>query len=254
MEEELITSPTSPINYKGRLYKTRSLYLAALLGGPFASAYIISHNFRALGQKKKSIITWLALIILLIIAYGVDLVVPKFPNYLFGLAALGLSVSAMNKYQDKAVEQYVEEGHIPYSNWRGLTIGLLSLSIILLLVFGCSYAVDYIENSQAKTEAVFMKGCSAYFRPDNIKKIEVERLASELYKHKFLKDSDSCAAIISKEGRMLVYHFSYLDSVWKKEEYVNYFRAIKDSIQKDFPREIISFYICDSSFTPRLKL
>jgi hypothetical protein len=144
MTEEDISNPALETKiYKGKLYKVRSIYGAVLIGGPPAAAYIISHNFRVLGEKKKAIWTWVALAAFIVLVTFIPEDASSL-NFIFAIAAFVISVNVMNRLQEKQIIEYMEAGHVPYSSWRGLLIGFISIALISLITFGAYYIVSYM--------------------------------------------------------------------------------------------------------------
>jgi hypothetical protein len=249
-EEEFISDP--PKIYKGKLYKVRSIYGATLLGGPPAAAYIISHNFRVLGEKKKAIWTWVAMVAVILSSIFIPDELSSL-NFIFAIASFVISVTVMNRFQEKQIMEYTDAGHIPYSNWRGVLIGFISIALISLVTFGIYYLATNIE-SDPKTEVYQNGNNTIHYYSEQMEEAQVKKLVDELYKYNFIKKEGQANFTILEENGEFLYYFPYTEPVWLNREYVDYYKAIKDSVQKDFPLDHIGFYICDFNYVVKLKL
>ncbi|MBL7918976.1 MAG: hypothetical protein JNJ40_01605 [Bacteroidia bacterium] len=255
MTEEIINEDNSEKRiYNGKLYKSRGLLLAIIVGGPFAAAYIISRNFKVLGDKRKAKLTWLFLVFFFVLIFLSDFVFPELPNFVFGLLSLVISISFMNKYQEKKIEEYIQNGNTPYSNWRGLFVGIFSLLILLVLIAIPYYINDQFENKETKNETFARGNNSIAYYPDQFEEGEIRVLTNELYKFNFIQDSSGAGIFIVRENDKTIYYFPYNDTVWVKTEDINYFKGLKDSIQKDLHKSSIGIYLCDTVYNIKRKI
>jgi hypothetical protein len=144
MENPEIKTETSP-SYKGQLYKQGAMIVAGLFGGPLASAYVIAHNFKALGDRGKMYLTWIIASLILLGDLVIDSLFPQLPGVVSSIIVLILLIALMNWFQAKAIDKYIEEGHEPFSNWKGLRVGLISLVIIWGFIFILGFLLQQLR-------------------------------------------------------------------------------------------------------------
>ncbi len=136
-----------------KLYSSKAISGATFLGGPLAAGYLISENFKALNKPddgKKSLIIG---IVTTIILFGGIFMLPekmidKIPRQLIPLIYTGIIWGIVEWTQGDVLKAHKENNNTFFSGWRAAGIGLISLLIIGIGIFG--YA--YIESSNPAYE------------------------------------------------------------------------------------------------------
>jgi len=143
MENPEIKTETSS-SYKGQLYKQSAMVVAGLFGGPLASAYVVAHNFKVLGDRTKMYLTWIIASLILVSDLVLNSLFPELPGFVSSIIVLILLIGLMNWFQAKAIDKYIDEGHEPFSNWKGLRVGLISLAIIWGIIFIAGFLLQLL--------------------------------------------------------------------------------------------------------------
>lgn len=136
-----------------KLYSSKAIGGATFLGGPLAAGYMISENFKALDKPddgRKSLIIG---IITTVILFGGMFMLPeriidKIPRQLIPLIYTGIIWGIVEWIQGDVLKAHKENNNSFFSGWRAAGIGLISLIIIVIGIFG--YA--YIESSNPAYE------------------------------------------------------------------------------------------------------
>lgn len=136
-----------------KLYSSNAISGATFLGGPLAAGYLISENFKALDKpdegRKSLIIGILATIVL----FGGIFMLPekiadKIPRQIIPLIYTGIIWGIVEWKQGETLKAHKENENSFFSGWKAAGIGLISLLIIGIGIFG--YA--YIESSNPAYE------------------------------------------------------------------------------------------------------
>lgn len=137
MTEEIL--PSLP---NKKIYGPTGLFIAVLLGGPLAAAWVVNSNRNAVGKSNKKILVWVLAILCLVILWWIATVYPinvHFPWYYFFLNLL-MTCWVLLKFSSKEYVAHRLNGGQLFSAWKGLAIGIiflvLSFIIIMLGILG----------------------------------------------------------------------------------------------------------------------
>lgn len=123
--------------HQHKLYKSRSIYIATFLGGPLVAGYMISENFKALGQSEKIRNTWLITIGVTIVIFSLMFFgsfMEKVPKYIIPILYAGATELLVSKYQGKAINEHIEKGGPIYSGWKVFLISIIGLLIFVAIL------------------------------------------------------------------------------------------------------------------------
>ena len=124
-------------SYDFELYKISGIGLATFIGSTLAGGFLISQNYKRLGNVRMANITLkytvLATIALFLIAYfmPVDMNVP---NIIFTVVQVVAMVQISKKLQQKELSNHVSHGGVLASNWKAFGISLLVIIAILAVL------------------------------------------------------------------------------------------------------------------------
>jgi len=127
-----------------KFYSQRSIDLATFIGAPLAAGYLIRENFLQLNQPEKAKkALWLG-ILSTIALFGFIYMLPehiidKIPKYVIPIAYIIVIHMIVEKTQGEALRQHEAEKKPFYSAWRAAGVGVVSLLIILVGLFGVAY-------------------------------------------------------------------------------------------------------------------
>jgi hypothetical protein len=127
-----------------KFYSSKSISTATFIGGPLAAGYLINENFKALNKPEEGRKYLIIGIITTIVLFGGMFLLPektvdKIPKQLIPLIYTGLIWGFVEWTQGDILKLHKENGNPFFSGWKSAGIGLISLTIIVLGIFGYSY-------------------------------------------------------------------------------------------------------------------
>ncbi|MBC2845170.1 hypothetical protein [Winogradskyella flava] len=127
-----------------KLYSSKAIGGATFLGGPLAAGYMISENFKALDKPddgRKSLIIGIATTIVLFggMVMLPERIIDKIPRQLIPLIYTGIIWGIVEWTQGDVLKAHKENGNSFFSGWKAAAIGLISLIIIGIGIFGYVY-------------------------------------------------------------------------------------------------------------------
>jgi hypothetical protein len=127
-----------------KLYSSKAISGATFLGGPLAAGYLISENFKALNKPDDGRKSFIIGIVTTIILFGGIFMLPeqiidKIPRQLIPLIYTGIIWGIVEWKQGDILKAHKENNNTFFSGWRAAGIGLISLLIIGIGIFGYAY-------------------------------------------------------------------------------------------------------------------
>ncbi|MFI0431215.1 hypothetical protein [Mariniflexile sp. HMF6888] len=153
-----------------KLYSSKAISGATFLGGPLAAGYLISENFKALNKPDEGRKSLIIGIITTIILFGglfmfPEKIIDKIPRQLIPLIYTGIIWVIVEWTQGDSLKAHKEYGNSFFSGWKAAGIGLISLVIIGIGIFGYTflstdnevyekYNKEFAEFSKNETETL----------------------------------------------------------------------------------------------------
>jgi hypothetical protein len=124
-----------------KFYSQKAIGIATFIGGPLAAGYLIRENYLTLNKPdegKKSLIIG---IISTIILFGGIFMIPesimdKVPNQILPLIYTGIIYLIVEKIHGQILNKHKENKNEFFSGWKAAGIGLISLVILSIGIFG----------------------------------------------------------------------------------------------------------------------
>lgn len=148
-----------PITY--RLYTTAWIYAASYIGGPLAGFYLMSVNFKNLGnreQARKMILLGIviSLILFTVIVFIPEKIIDKIPHTLIPILYCILIGMYADIVQGTEIKEHIKSGGKKYSGWKTAAIGILSLAIVLGYIFSLKYIIQLPETKAFNEGVVYL--------------------------------------------------------------------------------------------------
>ncbi|WP_420572251.1 hypothetical protein [Kordia sp.] len=147
-----------------QLHTTKAIGIATFIGGPLAAGYLIRENYKAIHQIQKGNTVLIISIIATILLFGSLLLIPeniidKIPHIVIPAIYIGMIVFWTERTFGDIFKQHEENKYPFYSTWRAVGIGVVSLLLLVIAIFGAVYAfTDFeAENSYATKMEQFSK-------------------------------------------------------------------------------------------------
>jgi len=137
--EETILNP----GLSGRIYLTRTISIAALIGGPLVAAYLVASNFKKLGEINKVVKTWLIAIAVLIGVLTISFFLPdSIPNIVYNLAFYFIVATLVQKFQAAQITAHKNSGGLTYKTYRAVLIALAFDAVLVGFILVCYALAD----------------------------------------------------------------------------------------------------------------
>ena len=133
--DEILDSP-EPSPELEKIYSAQAAFWGAVLGGPVALAYMISHNYKVFGQPAMVVNSRVLTMLVAILLMALPSVIPaleKFPMIMPLLIAFG-GQTAVNVGQLQEIKNHRLLGGKFQPFWTSLLVSLASLLVSLILI------------------------------------------------------------------------------------------------------------------------
>lgn len=131
---------------EGKIYKTGSIAIATLFGGPFVGCYMLAENFKVFGRKTAAAVTWVLTVLIFIsvqfLAYFS--IFYQVPGIAFLAVYCILYFVAARFFQVKDINRHIDNGGDIHTNKRVLIITLIGIGIIIGLSMLLFFVQDMI--------------------------------------------------------------------------------------------------------------
>jgi hypothetical protein len=140
-QQDLFDSPPA---YK--LYKPESVRIASFLGGPFAGAYLMHANEKAIGRMGKTWFIWGAAFVIMLLAFVLVFVLPdNFPTVIIPLL-YSFAASGFTHYlQGDELKAHEAAGGEYWSGWRAALVGIIGGILLVAVYYGIMTALINYE-------------------------------------------------------------------------------------------------------------
>lgn len=123
--------------HKLRIYNYISIGIATLLGGPVATAYLLSKNFEVFNRPDAKIVTWSVAVIIELGIIVSFITIPAVTDLSIAIPLIYIVTALLltKIFQGRQMAEYYTGGGDAFSYGRGIGIGALILAITLILLF-----------------------------------------------------------------------------------------------------------------------
>jgi len=134
-------------NPRARLYTQKNIVAATFLGGPLAGGYLISRNFRALGNDDAGEHSLVIAIIAAVLILGnwVVLLPENFPLIAIPIVSAAIVFYIVRSYQGQQIKEHLEKGNQKASLWEAVAVGLIALVLSLQFFVLVAVAAGSVE-------------------------------------------------------------------------------------------------------------
>ncbi|CAM3427083.1 hypothetical protein [Flavobacterium chungbukense] len=123
-----------------KIYSKTAVSAATFFGGPLVAGYCIAENFKVFNDFEKArktyIVTLISIILITVIAFNIP---ENFPSVIFPLVYSFITSYLIQFYQEKNIENHLNNGGELFSGWRTFFICILSAAILLGVIYIIAY-------------------------------------------------------------------------------------------------------------------
>ncbi len=135
-------------NSRARLHTPKNIVAATFLGGPLAGGYLISRNFRILGNDDAGEHSLLIAIIAAVLIFGnLFVLLPEnFPLIAIPIVSAAIVFYIVRSYQGQQIKEHLKKGDQKASPlWKAVGVGLIALVLSLQFSFIVAVAAESVE-------------------------------------------------------------------------------------------------------------
>ena len=142
-----------------KLYSQKAIGIATFIGGPLAAGYLIRENYLSLDKPDEAKTSLLIGIISTIVLFSLIFVIPEsimasVPNQIIPAIYTGIIYLIVEKIHGTILNKHLENGNEFYSGWKAAGVGVISLVIILIGIFGFTYFSPEGEEFEKYNEGI----------------------------------------------------------------------------------------------------
>lgn len=134
-----------------KFYTQKTISIATFFGGPLAAGYLIRENYLALNKpdeaKKALVFGIVATIGLLGLIFMIpEDIIEKVPKHLLPLIYTGIIYYIVEFKQGDTLKLHKEFGNEFFSGWKAAFVGLVSMIVLFVVMFGFVFLFDKDTN------------------------------------------------------------------------------------------------------------
>jgi hypothetical protein len=230
---------------KGKIFKDKTFWVGTFLGGPLVAGYLLSENFKTIGQPEKVKPTWIITIITTIIIFGGIFLIPEninIPNQIIPIVYSVIAYGLFKKYQEIESNEHISSGGLIHSWWRVIGISIIGLLITILPIFAITYTSDTIEqvNISKKTYGLNVKHEIAFNR-ENISEKEIDKIAEGFRETGFFDLSVAKYVYAEKNESKYEISISVIEGMANDNNQLEPFINLRTQMDEYFPNNIVEF-------------
>jgi hypothetical protein len=166
-----------------KIYSHKEIIAATLLGGPVATAWLMSRNFLVFGEKRKAALTWLICIVFTLSLFAVLYFAAEkyyIPRHLIPVSYTIIAHFFIAGFQSKKINDLIHKGTEIFSGWRVALVTVVSA----VLTFACVYAITVFYESEQEKQYLSVYYGKLYhtlvYESKNISSAEADSFGSAL--------------------------------------------------------------------------
>ncbi|AZQ65389.1 hypothetical protein EI427_24565 [Flammeovirga pectinis] len=210
-----------------KLYSFKTINLATFIGGPLAGGILIYHNFSKLNKEKEAKLTIIITLAFSIILFSFlflasDKILSDIPKQIIPLFYTIIISLIVERYQNKDLLEFFNNGGEKQSIWKGLGISLIGVISILILLFIFSFLTPPFEGEKYNYDA---SGNTIYY--NGTYNNNYKYLGDELMKHGFFNDSGNGAVLLKDNIESYELQIPVFNIYWEDTENINFFKRFE---------------------------
>lgn len=234
----------------GKIFNDSEMWVGTILGGPLTAGYIIAQNFKSFGEPGKARKSLLIAVGATILILGIAFFAPyveRVPNFFFALVYTVIAYMIYQLYQGEKVKAHIAGGGMIQSWRRTVGVSAIGLIITLIPIIGLAVVLNYAANASLTTKTYGTMKNQIVFDKNNISEAEVDKIASGLVQTSLFNDQVQTLVDVKNAGNAGEITIYCTDKINNNPEAMNYFRDLRDEMQKTSPDRKIVFNLAVGS-------
>ncbi|MFH7017485.1 hypothetical protein [Flavobacterium sp. FlaQc-47] len=244
MEEALLEKSVFEEIPTGKIYSEKAIRVGTFLGGPLVAGYFIAENFKTFNDFDKVKKTWIITILASIFIFGLIFLIPEninIPNAIFPVIYMIIAGYLTKHFQEQKINEHIQNGGLEFNWWRTIGISLIGCFITVGVLVGLGFANEAANGRIAESTKTYgvMNHEIAY--TTNINEKEVDKIAKSFEKGTFFDDAVTKYVYLEKIDNNYEIAISCNESIKTDLNSYQYFVALRNDMQKDFPDNKLIF-------------
>lgn len=246
MEETILEKSVFEEVPTKKIYTEKAIRVGTFLGGPLVAGYFMAENFKVFGDSEKAKKTWIITILATLCIFALIFFIPenisdKIPNIVFPLIYMSIAAYYTKLYQEKQINEHIENGGEHFNWGRTIVISIIGISILLGAVFSAYFLTETANGRLTESTKTYgaMKHEIAY--QNNINENEVDKIAEVFQKTTFFDDAITKYVYLEKINNNYEISISCNESVKDDVVASQPFVDLRNDMQKFFPDNKIIF-------------
>jgi len=246
MEETILEKSVFEEVPTKKIYTDKAIRVGTFLGGPLVAGYFMAENFKVFGDSEKAKKTWIITILATLCIFALIFFIPenisdKIPNIVFPLIYMSIAAYYTKLYQEKQINEHIENGGEHFNWGRTIVISIIGISILLGAVFSAYFLTETANGRLTESTKTYgaMKHEIAY--QNNINENEVDKIAEVFQKTTFFDDAITKYVYLEKINNNYEISISCNESVKDDVVASQPFVDLRNDMQKFFPDNKIIF-------------
>lgn len=244
MEETILEKSVFEEIPTGKVYSEKAISVGTFLGGPLVAGYLISENFRTFDDFKSIKKTWIITALSSIAIFSSIFLIPEnlnIPNIIFPFVYMGIAAYLAKRFQEEKINEHLNTGGEEYNWWRTIGISLIGCVVTLGLLIGLSFLNEAAQGTLSESTKKYGTMNHEIVYQSNINENEADKIAESLTKGTFFDDALTKYIYIKKINNTYEVSISCNESVRTDPASYQPFIDLRNTVQKDFPRNKIVF-------------
>ena len=246
MEETILEKSVFEEVPTEKIYTEKAIRVGTFLGGPLVAGYFMAENFKVFGDSEKAKKTWIITILATLCIFALIFFIPenisdKIPNIVFPLIYMSIAAYYTKLYQEKQINEHIENGGEHFNWGRTIVISIIGISILLGAVFSAYFLTETANGRLTESTKTYgaMRHEIAY--QNNINENEVDKIAEVFQKTTFFDDAITKYVYLEKINNNYEISISCNESVKDNVVASQPFVDLRNDMQKFFPDNKIIF-------------
>jgi hypothetical protein len=216
-----------------KIYRDKSMWLVAFLGGTLAAGYIIAENFKTFNEPQKAKRTQIVTVLATISVFACVFSIPEDAAQFIPVIYTAIASALMQHLQGERILNHINSGGQVFGKKRTFCVGLIGLVITVAAIAIIAFmAGDFSNSVTTKTYGTMQH--EIFFEKDNITEYEIEKMADGFTEIGFFGQAVTKHVYAKKNGRDYEISIFVVEGAEKDSEALEAFMGLRNDLQLFF--------------------